>query len=108
MTQWQAALTIAVSAAVTVALRALPFTLFSGGKKIPAFVSWLGARLPRAVMGMLVVYCLRAVSFGTAADWLPALLGVGAAVLLHLWKRQMILSIAGSTAVYMILIRLLG
>lgn len=108
MTNVQLILTIAISAAVTVALRALPFLLFTGRGRIPPFISWLGEHLPRAVMGMLVVYCLRGIRFGAAADWLPALLAVAAAVLLHLWKRQMILSITGSTAVYMILIRMLG
>ena len=108
MTPLQVALTIALCAIVTIALRALPFVLFTGKRQIPPFISWLGERLPRAVMGMLVIYCLRSLSFSAAPDWLPALVAVLAAVGLHVWKRQVILSIAGSTAVYMLLLRLVG
>lgn len=59
-------------------------------------------------MAMLVVYCLKDVSFQTEGGWLPAVLGVAVTVLLHIWKRQMILSISGGTLCYMLLIRLLG
>lgn len=100
--------TVLIVAGVTALIRALPFLVFSSGQKAPAFVTWMGQKLPGAVMMMLVVYCLKDVSFGRAADFVPALVGVGVTAALHGWRRQMILSIAGGTAVYMVLIRLLG
>ncbi len=107
MTQTQLLLTLLIAAALTALLRALPFLIFHGGKEPPAFITLLGAQLPRAVMAMLVIYCLKDVSFTAMNGWLPALLGVAATVALHLWRKQTILSIAGGTAVYMLLLRLM-
>ncbi|MDO4483394.1 MAG: AzlD domain-containing protein [Clostridia bacterium] len=107
MSNLQILLTILIAAAVTVFLRFAPFVIFRDETKVPAFIRWLGNRLPMAVMAMLLVYCLKDVSFSSASSSIPALVGVAATVLLHLWKKQMILSIAGGTAVYMLLIRLL-
>jgi branched-subunit amino acid transport protein AzlD len=59
-------------------------------------------------MGMLVVYCLKNVSFGAIQGFLPSMISVAAVVLLHIWKRNTLLSILGGTALYMVLIRLLG
>ena len=92
---------IAVVALVTGLLRVLPFVLFSGKRKTPPMVAYLGSVLPYAVMGMLVVYCLKDLS---APFGLPELLGCGAVVGLHVWKRSTLLSIGGGTAVYMLLI----
>ena len=109
MTGTQMLWTILISALITILLRALPFFLFPGGKQPPRFVTWLGGQLPRAVMAMLVVYCLKGVSFatGSAADWLPALAACVVTAGLHVWKKQIALSICGGTAVYMLLIRLI-
>ena len=107
MTTAQKLITIGIAVAVTIFTRALPFLIFSGERKPPAFVTWLGRQLPRAVMAMLVVYCLKDVSFAGAPDWVPALAGIAVTALLHVWKKQMILSIFGGTAVYMLLLRLL-
>ena len=109
MTDFQIFLTIMLSALVTVSLRALAFVLFPGGKQPPKFVIWLGRMLPRAVMMMLVVYCLKNVSFisGKAADWAPTLLAVAFTAGLHVWKKQSVLSICGGTALYMILIHVI-
>jgi len=104
----QALLTVLIAAAVTLATRAVSFLLFPAGKQAPAFIIWLSAQLPRAVMAMLLVYCLKDMTFSYASGWLPALLGVAATALLHLWKRQMMISIVGGTALYMTLIRLMG
>lgn len=100
--------TILIAACVTFLLRALPFFVFSSGKKTPDFIHWLGQRLPGAVMMLLVVYCLKDVNFGHSSGFVPELVGVGVTVALHVWKRHMSFSIAGGTAVYMALIRLLG
>ncbi len=108
MTNDQMLLTIGISALVTIATRAVSFLLFPDGKQPPAFITWLGRMLPRAVMAMLVVYCLKDVSFSASPWGVPALAGMAVTALLHLWKRQMILSICGGTAVYMVLLRLMG
>ncbi len=92
---------IATSALVTIALRFLPFWIFGEGRKTPAVVSYLGKVLPFAIMGMLVVYCLKDMS---APFGVPELLGWAAVAGLHVWKRSTLLSIAGGTAVYMLLI----
>lgn len=107
MTTVELLITVLVCAAVTAALRYVSFVLFPKGKQPPKFITWLGSRLPRAVMAMIVVYCLKDVSFASAVNCLPPLLGVAATAALHVWKRQMMLSIAGGTAIYMIFIRLL-
>ena len=102
-----ALLLVGVAALMTALLRFLPFWVFDGKRTVPAVVRYLGKVLPYSVMAMLVVYCLKGVSFGSAAQWLPSALSVAAVVLLHLWKRNTLLSIIGGTACYMLLIRLL-
>lgn len=98
-------LLIVVVALVTMGLRFLPFFVFGGGKETPKFISYLGKYLPYAIMGMLVVYCLKGVSFVKAPYGVPEALGVAAVIGLHLWKRNTLLSIAGGTILYMILIQ---
>lgn len=98
------ALLIAVIAAVTALLRFLPFLVF-GNRKTPAFVTYLGKVLPFAVMGMLVVYCLRGISFTSVSHGIPELVSVALVVLLHLWRRNTLLSIIGGTACYMVLVQ---
>ena len=98
---------VAVAALVTAALRFAPFLLFSGKRETPAAVLYLGQALPRAVMGMLVVYCLRGACFSALSGWLPAALASAAVVVLHVWKRSSLLSILGGTAIYMLFLRLI-
>ena len=106
MDKLHSALIIAVVSLVTMALRFLPFVIFGENRKTPALVSYLGKVLPYAIMGMLVVYCLKGVSL-TAAPWgLPELLGCAAVVGLHVWKRNTLLSIGGGTVLYMLLVQL--
>lgn len=97
---------IMVMAIVTIALRFLPFVVF-GNKKTPDFVVYLGKVLPYAVMGMLVVYCLKGVDFTAAPFAMPEILSVIAVVGIHVWKRNTLLSIITGTLCYMLLIRLL-
>ena len=99
-------LTVVIISAVTAALRFLPFIVFSGGKKTPRTVLYLGKVLPFAIMAMLVVYCLKSVSLLSYPFGIPELIGVAAVVLLHIWKRNTLLSIAGGTVSYMLLIQL--
>ena len=101
------ALVIAVIALVTALLRFLPFLVFNGRRPIPGVVRDLGKILPYAVMAMLVVYCLKGMSFAAVAGWLPAVISVAVVVVLHVWKRNTLLSIIGGTACYMLLFRLI-
>lgn len=100
-------LLILVCAGVTIALRALPFLALGRGGQPPAQVRRLGERLPPAVMAILVVYCLRSTSFAALSGWVPALAAGAATVALHVWRRNTLLSIAGGTLLYMLLIRCL-
>lgn len=106
MTIQQQIITIAMCVLATVLTRFLPFVLFRENRPTPAFVQYLGKALPSAVFAMLVVYCLKNVSLIAAPHGVPEAIGIVVTVLLHLWKRQMLLSIAGGTAVYMLLIQL--
>ena len=96
---------VAVMALVTAALRFLPFVLLRG-KQTPPFIAYLGNVLPFAIMGMLVVYCLKGVSMTQLSSVLPAALGVGITAGLHLWKHNTLLSIIGGTVCYMILVQM--
>ena len=96
---------VAAIAAGTMVTRFLPFFLFPQGKKIPRYVEYLGQVLPYASMGLLVVYCLKGVSLSAWPFGLPELLGCAAVALLHLWKRNSLLSIGGGTLLYMMLVQ---
>lgn len=96
---------ILVMAAVTFLTRALPFLLFDRGDHPPRIVLYLGQVLPPAVIAMLIVYCLKGISFAAPSGWIPMLLSGLAAVALHLWKNNDLLSIFGATALYMVLVQ---
>lgn len=106
MTSLNTAVLIAVAAAVTVLLRFLPFMIFSGSRKVPDYVVYLGDVLPYAIMGMLIIYCLKDVTFTAAAGWLPALICVAVTAGLHVLKRNTLLSILGGTLLYMVLVQM--
>ena len=101
-----AVLLIAVSALVTALIRFAPFLVFRGGRETPAVILRLGKLLPCAVMSMLVVYCLRNVDIATAPHGLPELIALAVVTALHLWKRNVLLSIGAGTVVYMLLVQL--
>lgn len=105
MTKGAAIAAIAVMAAVTFLTRALPFLLFGRGSRAPRVVLYLGRYLPPAVIAMLIVYCLRDVSFASASGWAPALIASVTVVALHLWKKNNLLSILGGTVLYMVLVQ---
>ncbi len=108
MTPVQAILAIAVMALVTFATRALPFLLFDRGETPPKVVLYLGRVLPPAVIAMLIVYCLRGLrnaDFLVPGQWLPQLIAVAAVVILHLLKKNNLLSIFGGTILYMVLVQ---
>ena len=101
-----AAAIVLVCAVVTLFLRALPFLFFGGRRGIPRLVSALGRTLPPAIMAALVVYCLKSVPYGAFTDSAKQLVAAAVVVALHVWRRNTLLSIAGGTGVYMLLLRL--
>jgi len=105
VTTGRAIAAIAVMAVVTFLTRALPFLLFGHGNQVPRVVVYLGKYLPPAVIAMLIVYCLRGVSFSAPSGWLPSLIAAAAVVVLHLWKKNNLLSILGGTILYMVLVQ---
>lgn len=105
MTDAHSAAMITVIALVTAALRFLPFWIFCENRKTPPLVSHLGQVLPFAIMGMLVVYCLKDVSFADAPFGIPEILGCVVVTVLHVWKRNTLLSIGAGTVCYMLLVQ---
>ncbi|MCC8061201.1 MAG: branched-chain amino acid transporter permease [Clostridiales bacterium] len=105
MTFTQQIVTIAMIILGTILTRFLPFLLFSTGKPTPEYIRYLGRVLPPAVFGMLVIYCLKDVSLFSGSHAVPELLSITLVIILHLWKRQMLLSIAGGTVCYMLLVQ---
>lgn len=99
-------LLVLVIAVITYALRAAPFVLLGHGKEIPSAVSYLGKVLPYAIIGMLVVYCLKGVSLVKAPFGLPELIAGTLVAVLHVWKRSTLLSVGAGTVCYMLLVQL--
>lgn len=106
MTLTQQIITIGLCALATMLTRFLPFLIFSDKRPIPPLVQYLGRALPPAIFGMLVVYCLRNVDFLSGSHGLPELISIAVVVALHLWRRQMLISVAGGTICYMLLVQL--
>lgn len=94
---------IGVASAVTIAIRFAPFIIFR--KEPPAAVLYLGDVLPYAIMGMLVIYCLKGVSFVSGSHGIPEMVSVFLVLLLHRWKHNMLLSILAGTICYMLMIQ---
>lgn len=105
MTDTNIWLSVAIIALVTAALRFLPFLIWSGDRKTPEIIEKLGRVLPFAIMGMLVVYCLKDVNFSTAAGFLPPLIACLVVGVLYVWKRNTLISIIAGTVCYMILVQ---
>lgn len=98
-------ITIGIVIAVTVFTRAIAFWLFPEGKKTPPFIMYLGKALPPAVFGMLVIYCLKDCSLLSQTHALPELLSIALITVVHVWKRNMFVSIASGTICYMLFIQ---
>lgn len=101
----QEAIIIGACVAGTMLMRFLPFMIFSENKPIPDYVKYLGKALPAAVFGMLVVYCLKDVEVVTGSHGLPEFISIIVTAVLHFWKRNMLISLAGGTACYMLLLQ---
>lgn len=100
-------ITIAICVFGTMTTRFLPFLIFSDKKPTPKYIQYLGKALPAAIFGMLVVYCLKNVNILSGSHGVPELIAIVLTVALHLWRRQMLLSIAGGTICYMLLVQLM-
>ena len=105
MTFSQQLVTIGMVILGTVLTRFLPFLFFPSGKPTPKYIQYLGKILPSAVFSLLVVYCLKNVSIFTGSRGVPEFLSIAVVIVLHMWKRQMLLSIAGGTLCYMWLVQ---
>ena len=105
MTLIQQIITVSMVVLGTLITRFLPFIAFPAGKKTPEYISYLGKVLPAAVFGLLVVYSLKDIRILSGSHGIPEAISVTFVMLLHIWKRQMLLSIAGGTVLYMLLVQ---
>ncbi|MBR5233466.1 MAG: AzlD domain-containing protein [Clostridia bacterium] len=105
MTDLHAWLTVAVIALVTILIRFLPFLIFRGNRKTPKIIEKLGRILPYAIMGMLVVYCLKGMSFTDVSGFLPQIIACLVVGVLYVWKRNTLVSIVSGTVCYMLLLQ---
>ena len=107
MTAIQMGITIAVCTAATMLTRFLPFVVFSSkDQQPPEVVRYLGRVLPAAIFGMLIVYCLKGVSLTSGSHGIPEAIAIGVTVALHKWKHQTLVSIAGGTLCYVLLVQM--
>ena len=105
MTLTQEIVTIVLCAFGTMITRFLPFIVFRSDKPTPKYIQYIGNALPPAIFGMLVIYCLKDVSLFGGSHGIPEAIAIIAVIALHLWKRNMLLSIAGGTVCYMLLVQ---
>lgn len=96
---------IAVAAIVTLIIRAVPFVAFGGKKEVPSTITYLGKVLPPAIMVILVIYCVKGINLFSGSHGIPELLSIVVVALLHVWKRNTLLSIGVGTILYMVLVQ---
>lgn len=107
MTDTQLWIAVAIIALVTALTRFLPFFAFGGGRKTPKIIEKLGGLLPYAIIGMLVVYCLKGMSFTSGlSGFMPEIISVLVVSVLYVWRRNTLLSIIAGTVCYMLLVQL--
>lgn len=105
MKVWEILVMIAIMAVLTLLTRALPFLIFPANKPTPSFIAYLGKALPFAIIGMLIVYCLKAADPFGPTHALPELISVAVVAGLYLWRRNSLLSIGVGTVLYMVLVQ---
>ena len=101
----QQLVTVGVIILATVIMRFLPFVLFPDHKPTPKFIHYLGVVLPGAVFGLLMVYALKGVNVLEGSHGIPELIAIAVTAGVHLWKKQMLLSISAGTICYMLLVQ---
>ena len=107
MNNTQILISIALLTFGTMLTRFLPFIVFRENKEAPKFIQYLGKALPAAIFSMLVVYCLKNVQLLGGSHGLPEFIAIAVTAAMHLWKRQILISIAGGTIAYMILVQMI-
>lgn len=105
LTNSQTIIMIIAVALGSMATRFAPFLLFTERRKRPKIIEYLGKTLPPAMMGLLVVYCLKNVSFVSFPHGIPEAIAIAVIVILHRWKGNALISIGVGTAVYMLLVQ---
>ena len=105
MTLIQRLITIALVSLGTMLTRFLPFLIFKSDSKTPKFIEYLGKALPSAVFAMLIIYCLKDVNIFVVKNVVPEMIGVGVTVIVHLLKKNFLLSMLCGTAIYMFLVQ---
>ena len=106
MTIAEQIITIAMCTLGTMAMRFLPFLVFRQDKPTPKYIQYLGKVLPGAIFGMLIVYCRKGVRLTAGSHGIPEAIAIGVTVALHKWKHQTLVSIAGGTLCYVLLVQL--
>ena len=96
---------IAVAALCTFATRLVPFALFGGKKEVPATITYLGKVLPPAIIATLIIYCIRSVDFTASPHGAAEIIAIVVTALLHIWKKNTLISIGGGTTLYMFLVQ---
>ena len=104
MTDFRALWIVLIVSLVTVLLRFLPFIIFRN-RETPKFITYLGTVVPYAIMGMLVIYCLKNITFTESPYAIPEILACAVVALIHIWRRNTLLSIITGTVTYMVLIQ---
>lgn len=94
-----------IIALVTISLRSAPFMLFPDNKETPKYIKYLGKILPNTIIAMLVIYCLKDISVFVYPNALPEIIAIISIAILHIWKRNTLLSIGGGTLIYMLLVQ---
>lgn len=107
MSELQIWYAVAIIVLITAGLRFFPFVIFGGNRKTPKIMTKLGKMLPYAIMGMLVVYCLKDVNFLSVSNFLPAILACFVVGGLYVWKRNTLISIVSGTICYMFLVQII-
>lgn len=105
MTLFEQIVTIGMVVAGTMMTRFIPFMLFPSGRPTPSYVQYLGKVLPSAALGLLIVYSVKDIQFFSGSYGVPEIVSIGAVIFLHLWRKSMLLSIAGGTMIYMVLVQ---
>lgn len=100
-------ITVLIISLVTILLRAIPFIIFGRSKETPKFIKYLSTVLPLSIMGMLVIYCIKDISFSDYKNFVPTIIGVVCVVIIQSTTKKTLLSIVCGTVLYMLLINLL-